>query len=385
MFTRVFCVLALGASSAFSQSLQSEFDVLRELATSVEEMRKTRPTEPAERAAMMKKARELSTAIDSFAAAHLHAELSPEVTRLLIEADAIPPLRSLVDKRVEHCFETGHAAEVLSLCEDLSKAGLSEGSQKRLRGPQAIALFAAGKDDEALKLAKSAAEDAGASGLKMLDIAAAILAARGAFDDAKALFDGFAETHGTEPSRAYQYESKRTMLGAPAPEIGIQHWVGPQGSEHKGFENLAALKGKVVVLDFWQTWCPPCRAVMPGLSKAQERLEKHGVQMLGLCWKDGKAGYDWSKQTAVPAEEIKGENYPAHVAKFSADMGLSYICGIAETRANNDAYGVRGIPTLVIVDASQRVAWITIGSGVGVDALIETLCSRLAQRGSVSR
>lgn len=385
--------LALAAlgTELCAQTPEKDFAALKELAAKLDALRKEMPTErgatvdPEKRNEMQKLSREAMTQVNAFAEKHLQSALSAELAKMLVEAEGSPMLRGLVDKAVAHGFEGGHAEAVLATCHTLEKAGISKETQKRLAGAKAIALFASGKDDEALTLAKEAAAEAGKGGLKSLDVAAAILAARGAYDESRALFDSYADAHGGDERSAYQYESKRTLVGQPAPEIGIQTWIGPKGAEHAGFEGLAALKGKVVVLDFWQTWCPPCRAVMPGLSKAQERLAAHGVQILGLCWKDGRPGYDWAKQASVPKEEIEGESYPAHVAKFSADMGLAYICGIAETRANNEAYKVQGIPTLAIVDPQGNVAWITIGSGLGVETLIETLCQRLAKRAAVAR
>ncbi len=368
-----------------AQTPAEDFAKLKELAGKLGGMRQAPPAEPEKRAELQKLSRELMAQTNQFAEKHLAGALNDELAKLLVEADGSPMLRSLIDKAIEHGFEGGNAEAVLATCQALEKAGLPAESAKRLGGAKAIALFGAGKDDEALKLAKDAAEAAGKGGLKSLDIAAAILAARGAYDESRALFDGYADAHGGDERSAYQYESKRTLVGTAAPEIGIQTWIGPKGAEHEGFAGLAALKGKVAVLDFWQTWCPPCRAVMPGLSKAQERLAPHGVQFLGLCWKDGRPGYDWAKQAPVAKEEIEGDKYPAHVAKFSADMGLAYVCGIAETRANNEAYKVQGIPTLVIVDAQGKVAWLTIGGGLGMEALIETLCQRLAKRANASR
>jgi thiol-disulfide isomerase/thioredoxin len=383
--------LMLLASGAGAQTIEKDFSSLKDLAARLDALRKEMPTErgatvdPEKRAEMQKLSREAMTQVNAFAEKHLQSALSAELAKMLIEADGMPALRSLVDKAVAHGLEGGQPQVALATFHTLEKAGISKETMKRLTGAKAIALFAAGKDDEALTLAKAAAAEAGKGGLKSLDIAAAILAARGAYDESRALFDGYADAHGGDERSAYQYESKRTLVGKPAPQIAIQTWIGPKGAEHAGFEGLAALKGKVVVLDFWQTWCPPCRAVMPGLSKAQERLAAHGVQILGLCWKDGRPGYDWANQASVPKEEIEGEKYPAHVAKFSADMGLAYVCGIGETRANSEAYQVQGIPTLAIVDPQGNVAWITIGSGLGVETLIETLCQRLAKRAAVAR
>jgi len=47
-------------------------------------------------------------------------------------------------------------------------------------------------------------------------------------------------------------------------------------------QKLAAFKGKVLVLNFWATWCPPCRQEMPAFSKVQESLGNRGVQIIGI-------------------------------------------------------------------------------------------------------
>ena len=146
------------------------------------------------------------------------------------------------------------------------------------------------------------------------------------------------------------------FLGEPAPALRIDHWV---GGEVPGDEPLAALRGKVVVLDFWQPWCEPCRKAMPEMVRAQD---DHGatLQVLGLC-RIENYGYDVSERRAVrpllPAE------YPAHVADFRADMQLNYPLGICATAANNEAYRIAGVPTLVIVDRRGIVRYMSCGAG----------------------
>jgi len=64
-------------------------------------------------------------------------------------------------------------------------------------------------------------------------------------------------------------------VGNPAPPLAVQELNG------ETFD-LATLRGKVVVINFWATWCPPCRAEMPALNAFYQRYHAEGLEMLGL-------------------------------------------------------------------------------------------------------
>ena len=91
-------------------------------------------------------------------------------------------------------------------------------------------------------------------------------------------------------------------------------------------------------------------------------------------------GFDWKEQRSVPAESIAGKGYVDHVRKFARDMNLAYPVGVAASAVNNEAYGVRSLPTLVVIDPKGEVAWIRNSPGPGTHRLLETLLRRMLDR-----
>ena len=107
------------------------------------------------------------------------------------------------------------------------------------------------------------------------------------------------------------------------------------GTEH----TLADYKGKVVIVDFWGTWCPPCRAEIPHFIELQDEFGPKGFQMLGLNYGD-------EEEEIVEFVEAEGINYPTGV-------------GSDETRDMVPDF--RGYPTTVFIDKTGKVRGQVVG------------------------
>ncbi|MCC6782032.1 MAG: redoxin domain-containing protein [Planctomycetes bacterium] len=152
-------------------------------------------------------------------------------------------------------------------------------------------------------------------------------------------------------------------LGGPAPLFAMTDVEGKPVA-------LDALRGKVVVLDFWATWCGPCMAALPHVQKVAETYGEQGVVIVASCTSDERAKFE----TWVRANQM---NYPDIVfAHDPLERGLE--------RASRKLYGVSGIPMQFVIDREGKLVAAVSGymngevlldaalakAGIAVDAAI---------------
>lgn len=120
-------------------------------------------------------------------------------------------------------------------------------------------------------------------------------------------------------------------VGSSAPNFSLTDINGKQVS-------LADFKGKVVILDFFASWCPPCREEIPDFIKLQNTYSDQGFSMIGV--------------SLVTQDESK---------EFAGKVGINYPV-IVDDGSVSKAYGpIRSIPTTFIIGKDSKIAKIYIG------------------------
>lgn len=122
--------------------------------------------------------------------------------------------------------------------------------------------------------------------------------------------------------------SGRSVLspGEPAPSFELANLDGKAVS-------LGDLKGKILLINFWASWCMPCVSEMPALQNLYSRLKDEGFVVVAIGVDDDKAS----------------------LKSFAQEYGLTFPILIDETGLTKKAYGVRGVPESFFVDREGRM------------------------------
>jgi cytochrome c biogenesis protein CcmG/thiol:disulfide interchange protein DsbE len=118
----------------------------------------------------------------------------------------------------------------------------------------------------------------------------------------------------------------------PAPSFSIESLDG-------GTVSLAALRGDLVVLNFWATWCVPCREEAPTFHRLSHEYDGHGVRFVGINYRDNRAA----------------------AQSFVREFGLGYPSGFDPAGSLVDGFGLFAMPTTFLIDANGIIRYRFVG------------------------
>ncbi|MBS1721993.1 MAG: TlpA family protein disulfide reductase [Armatimonadetes bacterium] len=150
---------------------------------------------------------------------------------------------------------------------------------------------------------------------------------------------------------APQTQDVKSLEGKPLPAFEMKT-IGGQKIGNK------TIKGKVAILDFWATWCGPCKAASPFL---QDLSKKYDRQLMVIG--------------ANAGEETEG---PAPAASYAKEHGYTYTF----THSNDDVarkWGVTGFPTFIVVDKSGKVSRVFVGYSEKTKDAVASLVQKLVR------
>lgn len=156
-------------------------------------------------------------------------------------------------------------------------------------------------------------------------------------------------------SRLKKKQKHYALLGEIAPEMPlVDQWF--PGTK----KTLAELRGKVVLLDFWATWCGPCFDAFPHLSEWQQELGGQGLEVLGVTRYYGTI----SGVVAEPLAEIE------YFKRFRTREKLNYDIVVGKDQSIQLLYGATSLPTAVLIDRKGVIRYIETGTS---DSRIEQM------------
>ena len=117
--------------------------------------------------------------------------------------------------------------------------------------------------------------------------------------------------------------SEKSMVGQSLPKLSVQ-WL----------DKKPETEGKPMIVEFWATWCPPCRSSIPHLNEIYAKYKDKGLQIVGITDEDR-----------------------AKIKTFEKEVPIEYAVGLDANGKYAKPFGIQGIPHAVLVDKTGKVVW----------------------------
>ncbi len=143
--------------------------------------------------------------------------------------------------------------------------------------------------------------------------------------------------------------SSHGILGLSAPELGLKGWIGKDGGKRSDLK-LSALRGKIVVMEFWQSWCPGCHSHgLPAMRKISEAFRKDKrIKFLGV-------------QTVFEGHRVNTRDKLRKIQlQHRLNIPMAHDPGTAESGGRSvlmQKYRSGGTPWMIIIDHRGKVVY----------------------------
>jgi thiol-disulfide isomerase/thioredoxin len=282
------------------------------------------------RVVVVQQSAQLSLADDAEKALASYTQSEPRSAAELYRMHAM--LADAYIKKGDYARAAPHAREIYATALQSANAGKSEAQKRADSFYAAGALLAntlarAGRREEAVRV------------IQDMRARAVAIPSAGLYGRATELLLTHGERFAPPP------EVSGVEAAAP-PELQVAEWIEQQPVR------LADLRGKVVLLDFWATWCGPCRYTIPKINALYGKYRDRGLVVIGLTEFEGSI----EGRDATRAAEA------AYFRNFRRKNGISYGFGVMDGKETKRSYGVVAIPTTVLIDRRGRVRFLTVSA-----------------------
>src|SRR5882724_472532 len=131
------------------------------------------------------------------------------------------------------------------------------------------------------------------------------------------------------------------LLGSEAPEITVKDWI------KGGPLSLRSLQGRVVLLEFWATWCKPCQEIFPKLVKLYDQQAANGLEIIALT----RHYMAYRGTSEAMDDELQ------LIRRMIEDHGVNFPVGVVEDEKLQAIYGANGLPTVFLIDRKGLVRY----------------------------